>query len=123
MIILVLFGLGMCLLAMFMVVAPLRFANGILRFSEKPWFHPFEIASRLIVGVLFLFFAKHSAHSVVAYTLGFVLCFVSLLLLLIGADKHRAFARLTVSIGQRFRPLGVLAIACGLGLIYIGLKQ
>jgi len=121
MLLLTIFGLGMFLLGSVMLVKPIAFSNVIASFSQKPWFHAFEILSRLIVGVLFIFFAGQSTFPKELYFLGALLCFVSVFLVLIGAKRHKRFALLTSTIGSKFRPIGVVAQICGAILMYIGL--
>lgn len=60
---LILFGLGMFTFGGVMLFKPMAFANGILEFSKKSWFHSFEITSRLIVGLLFIWQSKLSTYS------------------------------------------------------------
>lgn len=105
------FGFG-CL----MIEAPLQFSRGIALFSEKLWFHPFEIISRAIFGVLCLTFATNAPHSTLLYLIGGVLCFSSIFLVIIGSDRHKKFAILTSRIGNKFRVLGLVAVLCGFGL-------
>ncbi len=107
----------------FMVAKPRQFSKGIVQFSEKPWFHIFEIVSRGTFGVFFLLVAGSSAYPTLIAILGGVLCFVSLFLIIIGPARHKRFALLTSSIGKNFRALGFIALACGAGLIYLGLAQ
>ena len=105
----------------FMVCKPLQFSRGITQFSEKQWFHTFEIMSRAIFGVLFLLGAGSTAYPAFVAFLGGVLCFVSVFLIIIGPVRHKRFALLTSGIGKNFRAVGLIAIACGASLIYLGL--
>ena len=120
MLIIVLFGLGMFALGAIMFLKPMAFSNSIATFSHKTWFHHFEIVSRLLIGVLFLLFAKQTSYPTVITVLGIILCFVSVFLVLIGEQRHKRFALRTARIGKHFRPLGLIAILCGASLIYIG---
>ncbi len=110
-------------LGCFMVGRPVAFSKGIVHFSEQPWFHTFEIVSRGLFGGLFLCAASSTAYPTFVAGLGGVLCFVSLFLILIGPTRHKRFALLTSRIGKHFRALGLVALACGVGLIYLGLAQ
>jgi len=121
MIIISLFGLGMLGFGFFMMLKPLAFAAGIERFSQKSWFHIFEISSRAIVGLLFIYFADQAPYPKTVFIIGVILCFVSVFLLVLGEERHRRFAKITVAIGKHFRYLGVIAIVCGVALIYVGL--
>jgi hypothetical protein len=103
-----------------MAIDPLKFSAGIARFSEKPWFHVFEIISRVVLGVLFLVFAEKTAFPMAIKVLGGILCFVGLFLAVIGENRHKRFAQLTAGIGKNFRFLGFFAILCGGVIIYLG---
>lgn len=120
MVMLTIFGFGMFVLGSIMLFNPIMFANGINKFSNKDWFHTFEITSRLLIGVLFIVFAENSSYPRVLYILGVILCFVSVFLLVIGENRHKRFARLTSKIGVHFRPIGLFAQICGIVLMYIG---
>lgn len=119
-VILALFGFGMFIFGSMMVAKPNAFAKGITAFSNKPWFHLFEIISRLTLGVLLLLFSEQTSYPLVMQIIGGVLCFVGLFLIVIGSERHRRFASLTAKIGQYYRPIGIFAQLCGLGLIYLG---
>ena len=51
------FGVLMLLFSLMMLFRPHAFAQGIINFSEQPYFHPFEMISRLIAGGLFVAYA------------------------------------------------------------------
>ena len=112
----------MLIFGLMMFVKPHQFSEGIVSFSEQTWFHPFEILSRLTLGLLFLFLADTSPYSMLFNIIGGVLCFVAVLLLVMGAKRHKAFARKSATIGRNFRPIGVVAIVVSCGLIYLGLS-
>ena len=118
---LLMFGIGMVSFGCFMVCRPMQFSRGIVQFSEKPWFHAFEIVSRGLFGVLFLLAADSTAYPNFVTVLGGILCFASVLLFSIGPARHQRFALMTAKIGKTFRLLGLIAIAGGVGLIYLGL--
>lgn len=120
MFLLVLFGSGMFVFGCMMVAKPDAFAKGITEFSNKPWFHLFEIVSRLTLGVLLLLISEQTSYPLLIQVIGGVLCFVGLFLIVIGSERHRKFASLTTRIGRYFRPIGIVAQLCGLGLVYLG---
>lgn len=122
MLIVMLFGAGMILLGAIMLIQPMRFANGIATFSQKAWFHVFEIVSRFVIGVLFILFARHTAFPELVLGLGILLVGVSLFLIVLGEKKHKRFAMETVKIGQKFRPIGMIAILAGVALLYVAIK-
>lgn len=119
MIIITLFGIGMLAFGLFMMIKPRQFADGIGRFAEQRWFHPFEIISRAFIGILFLLLADQTPYPKTVFYIGIILCFVSIFLLILGEERHKRFARITVNIGKNFRYLGMIAIACGAGIIYL----
>jgi uncharacterized membrane protein YjdF len=121
MILLTIFGFGMFVLGSVMAFKPVAFSNGIASFSQKSWFHAFEITSRIIFGILLILFAEQSSFANLLYFLGGILCFVGVFLLLIGSKRHKRFALLTSRIGEKFRPIGVVGQICGVVLMYIGL--
>ena len=106
-----------------MIAKPLQFSRGIVQFSEKRWFHAFEIASRGILGILFLILASKTSYPTVVAFIGGVLCFVSVFLIVIGPSRHRKFALLTSGLGKNFRFLGLVAVGCGFALVYLGAAQ
>lgn len=122
MIVLFILGLGMCCLGVIMVIRPRSFAHGVRAFSRKSWFHQFEITSRLVLGATALLIAEDSQYPRLLFGLGGLLCFVSLLLILIGSRRHIQFAQLSAKIGMGFRPIGIVAIACGATLCYFSLR-
>lgn len=119
MILIIFFGFGMIGFGCLMAVKPIQFSHGIVRFSEQPWFHTFEIISRLIAGLVFLLLADETAYPKIVLFIGGILCFTGMFLFLIGAERHKRFARLTSDIGQNFRPIGFVAILCGLGIVHL----
>jgi hypothetical protein len=122
MLIVMLFGAGMILLGAIMFIQPMRFANGIAAFSQKAWFHVFEIVSRLVIGVLFMIFAQHTAFYQLIFGLGALLVGVSIFLIVIGEQRHKSFAMKTVKIGHKFRPIGMIAILAGGSLLYVAIN-
>ncbi len=121
MLIILAFGLGMVAFGIMMIKNPMSFSQGIRAFSEKPWFHAFEIMTRLIIGCLLLFVASETTYPFTFTLLAGILCFTSLFLIIIGEKKHRQFAHTTSKIGKHFRILGVLSVICGAGISYLGL--
>lgn len=117
---LILFGFGMFTLGGIMLFKPMVFANGISQFSNKSWFHSFEITSRFIVGLLFIWQSKHSSYPLLFLVLGMVLCFTSIFLVLIGSSQHKRFAILTAKIGKWFRPIGMFSLLAGSVIMYLG---
>ncbi len=120
MLIILAFGFGMMTFGIMMIKNPIGFSQSIKVFSEKPWFHMFEIMTRLVIGCLLLFVATDTAYPFTFTLLAGILCFTSLFLIIIGAKRHKQFALLAVKIGKHFRILGVLSVLCGAGISYLG---
>lgn len=117
------FGTVMLGFGCYMCAQPIRFSNGIIWFSERKWFHLFEIVSRFILGVFFILFSDKTAYPLFVNFLGGLLCFVSLFLVAIGSNRHRRFALLVAKIGKNFRYLGLIAIICGAIIVSLGLMS
>jgi len=122
MLLLIIFGLGMCIFGAMMFARPMRFSSGIELFCEKPWFHTFEVVSRFLVGALFLLLSANSGHPNLFVFIGVLLCFVTVFLIVIGPSRHKAFALRASKIGKWFRPLGLVAMLCGSGLVYVSIS-
>lgn len=116
-----LLGFGISVFALLMIKNPVRFATNIEQFSKKSWFHLFEILSRMTIGTLLLVLANGTHAPNLYYSMGFLFCFVSIFLILIGKERHIKFAVLTSSFGKHFRLVGLLAFPLGLALIYLEL--
>jgi len=121
MLLVALFGAGMLGFGLFMFLKPERFACQLMVFSQKSWFHGFEIATRFVIGLMFLLVANLGRWYLIVEFLGWLLCFVSLFLVLIGEHRHRRFAQLTVKLGKGFRYVGIFAIFLGTILIMVSL--
>lgn len=123
MIIILLFGLGMSIFGLYMSIKPNHFSRGIIKFSEKPWFHIFEIVTRLVLGLLFVFFSEQTKYPNLVMLLGIVFCLVSVLLVIIGSTKHRQFAVFVANyLKNKFRYIGGFATILGLLIMYVAMK-
>lgn len=113
------FGLLMMFLSALMVINPAAWSRGIVHFSEKYYFHPFEILSRLGFGAGFVICAEQSRFPQLMMGIGYLLVAVGLGLLVTPPAKHKAFA---VWSAQRFislfRPAGAMSFFFGGFLIY-----
>ncbi len=105
-------------LSVYMIVTPEGWSNGILAFSEKPYFHVFEIVSRFLLGVVLIFFAGETLHTGFFTYFGYLLFGVSIFLLIMGQKRHRAFALRSAGFGKWFRPAGFFSLAFGVFVIY-----
>lgn len=114
----------MMLLSIVMIINPGYWADGIVKFSKKPWFHPFEIISRFVFGVLFVLFAPQTPYPTLVLVIGCLLIAVSIGLLFTPPSKHRQFALWSAEkFRNKFRPLGFVSLIFGAFLIYLAVKN
>ncbi len=114
------FGLLMMMLSIVMIANPNYWSNAIVLFSQKPYFHSFEISSRLIIGIIFVLYHQDALYPVFILVIGGLLIAVSIGLLIIGADKHKQFALWSAQkFNKVFRWAGLASLAFGLFLIYV----
>jgi hypothetical protein len=112
------FGLLMMLISLVMIARPQYWSGAIVKFSEKPWFHPFEIVTRLGFGLAFYRFAGDTASPDLMRAIGFLLMAVALGLLLTPPAKHRQFAVWSAHrFAKTFRPMGVISFLFGAFLV------
>ncbi|SRR3989338_2713204 len=113
------FGLLMLLFSLTMLFRPGDFAQGIINFSEQPYFHPFEIISRLIAGGIFVVYAADTQFPVLFKAIGLVLLLVGAGLALTPPSVHKKFA---VQAAQRcknyFSLIGMVSVVLAVALIY-----
>ena len=109
----------MILLSIVMITNPENWSNRIVKFSEKPYFHPFEILSRLAFGVVFIMAADQTLYPSLMLVIGYLLIGVGVGLLLIPPSKHRQFAVWSARrFKNTFRPMGLGSLFFGAFLIY-----
>ena len=119
-----LFGLLMMLLSALMVVNPRAWSKGIISFSERPYFHPFEILTRLGFGLLFIKYSNQTLFPNLMLGLGYLLIAVGFGLLLTPPSKHKMFAVWSASKFENiFRPAGIFSFGFGAVLIYASLSK
>ena len=117
------FGFLMILLSALMVVNPEYWSEGIVRFSQKFYFHLFEILSRLIFGVIFIVFSDQTFYPVVMLVIGYSLVAVGVGLLITPPSKHRQFAVWSAQkFKKMFRPAGVCSFVFGVFIVYAALR-
>ncbi|MEW6982520.1 hypothetical protein AAD001_07690 [Colwelliaceae bacterium 6471] len=113
------FGLLMMCLSVVMIVNPNYWSDGIVRFSNKPYFHWFEIISRVTAGFVFVLFNKSTLFPELILGFGYLLIAVGFGLLITGSVKHRKFAVWSAhKFKSTFRPAGVGSFIFGTFLIY-----
>lgn len=109
--------------SLIMIANPAAWSRGILRFSEKPYFHFAEMSIRLLLGAVFLYFASETMFPLLIKVIGGVLVAVGFLLVVIGPKRHIAFAERSATFTSIFRPAGFFSLAFGIFLIYISLNK
>ena len=102
-----------------MIWSPQSWADAIVAFSNKSYFHPAEIVTRLAGGTVFVYFAEQTLFPRVILAAGYLLLAVGVGLLLTPPSRHRQFALWTAAhcIGI-FRPAGFVSVLFGGFLIY-----
>ncbi|WP_160056029.1 hypothetical protein [Shewanella litoralis] len=102
-----------------MLLKPVAFADAIIVFSRKRYFHYFEILSRLAIGAALLLDAHNTAYPLVFEFIGNLLFIVAIVLVFMAEKHHKKFA---VTAAKQcvswFKPAGLAAIAFGLWTLY-----
>ena len=111
-------GLLTIFLSVVMILNPDAWSRGILAFSQKPYFHCAEIASRLLLGGTLIFFADATLYPLIIKAVGGVFVFAGAILMLIGSKWHREFAVRSSTFKRIFRPAGFFSAAFGAFVIY-----
>jgi hypothetical protein len=113
------FGVLMLFFSLLMLFRPNAFANGIINFSEQPYFHPFEIISRLIAGGIFVAYASDTHFPLSFKVIGLVLLLVGAALALTPPRLHKKFAVQSANKCRNyFSLIGMVSIGLSLTLIY-----
>jgi len=119
MLIVVGFGLLMMFFSIIMIINPNYWSKSIIDFSNKHYFHWFEILSRFIVGILFVMTSDSSQSPNLAYGIGVLLLLVSFGLLALGPTRHKTFAVWSAAkFKSVFRISGIASFTFGVYLIY-----
>ena len=118
-----LFGALMALISVVMVANPGYWSRGIVRFSKVACFHPFEILSRLVFGIVLIRFSDQTLHPTLISVVGYILVAAGIGLSLTPPSKHRQFA---VWSAQKFRPVfrpaGAVSFAFGIFIVHAALS-
>ena len=118
------FGFLLMLFSVLMIIKPECWADGIVKFSQKLWFHPFEILSRFVFGLGFVLFAEETLYPKLTLVIGYLLIAVSVGLLFTPPAKHRQFAVWSAhKFRNKFRWLGFASLFFGAFLIYIAIDS
>jgi uncharacterized membrane protein HdeD (DUF308 family) len=119
MVFIVTFGLIMVLLSLQMMKKPGEFSAAIIKFSNQSYFHIFEILSRLIFGLIFIYYAPSTSAVMINTVLGYLMLFTSILLVFLGAQKHRKFALWSArKFRSMFRFSGIFSFVFGVYIVY-----
>ena len=114
------FGLLMICLSIIMIVNPSYWSNGIVDFSRKPYFHWFEVISRLIAGLVFVLYSHTTLYPQLVLSIGYLLIAVGFGLIITGSVKHHQFAVWSANkFKSIFRLAGFGSFIFGGFLIYI----
>ena len=114
-------GLVAVLLSLLMMWDPAKWCRGMVAFSEKPWFHMFEITSRLALGGVLFYFADSTLHPNAIRVVGGLFLFAGVFLVFIGKERHKALAVRFAEYGRWFRFVGPFSIVFGAFLNYTAL--
>lgn len=106
-------GLLTIILCTIMIVSPAAWSRGILSFAEKPYFHIFEITTRLLLGGVLIFFADGTRYPLFIKIVGGVFIFAGAFLIIAGEKRHREFAVKSSTFIKLFRPAGVAGVLFG----------
>jgi hypothetical protein len=118
------FGLLLMVFSIMMVINPGGWSKGIISFSQKPYFHPFEIISRAAFGMIFIYYSKQTLYPNFILGMGYLLVAVGIGLLVIGSIRHRQFALWSATKFKRtFRPSGFFSFIFGVFLVYAALSK
>lgn len=106
------FGLLMLLFSLVMVIRPAAFADGIIAFSEQPYFHIVEVVSRIIAGVIFIQYCADTRFPQLILAIGIVLLCVGIgLACTTPPSQHRKFALWSAqAFKNQFRLIGVVSV-------------
>jgi uncharacterized protein YjeT (DUF2065 family) len=116
------FGVLMIFFCFLMAVNPQRFSEGIVTFSEKKWFHLFEIISRFIAGAIFIAYSNLTLYPSIFEIFGYGLVLVAIGLVALGPRRHKKFAVWAAhSFRSKFRLIGIASIPFGVLIIYMAL--
>ena len=118
MIIALLFAVALCVLGWRMLINPKLWVANIVQFGQWQHFHLFEIASRLLVGALFIGSSASTGAPAFFSGFGYFLILVALGLIVFGEHQHRDFAIHVCPKFEKWYPVGGFVAIC-LGLVLL----
>ena len=116
-------GLMTIILSSIIIASPAAWSRGILAFAAKPYFHIFEITSRLTLGGVLIYFADSTMYPLVLKIVGGVFIFAGMFLIAAGSKRHREFAVRSAAFLKLFRPAGIAGVIFGAFIIYIAVAR
>lgn len=116
-------GLLTIIMSTIMIVSPAGWSRGITAFAARPYFHIFEITSRLILGGVLFYFAGAVMYPLFIKMVGGLFLFAGIFLIAIGSKRHRAFAERSATFTNVFRPAGIAGVIFGAFIIYIAIAK
>jgi len=112
----------MIFICAFMAVNPKQFSEGIIIFSEKSWFHAFEIIARATMGLIFIKYSNTTLYPSVFNIVGYGLLVVAIGLIILAPKKHKKFTLWAAQkFENNFRLIGILSIPLGGLIIFMAL--
>ena len=115
-------GVLMVFFSAVMIASPPAWSRAIVSFAGWRYFHVFEIVSRLLIGLVLALVAGDAGYPTVTYILAAAFLFAGLFLILIGKERHRAFAAKAATFVWLFRPAGVAWLAFGVFIIHAAIR-
>ena len=113
-------GVSIVCFGLFMLLKPVPFADAIVQFSRKRYFHYFEIISRLAIGAALLLDAHNTAYPLVFELIGNLLFIIAIVLVFMTEKHHKRFAVSAAKHGVSwFKPAGVVAITFGFWTVFV----
>lgn len=116
-----LFGLLMIAVSLVILFKPVYFSFKTIEFSHQKWFHPFEISSRILFGIILVYFAEQTLHPTLFGYLGYIIMAVGVGLLFTPVTLHQKYARYWAAKVSWLKVPAILGIAFGMFVIFSAL--
>lgn len=118
----IVFAFLMMAFSVLMIINPQAWSKGIIAFSNKSYFHVFEVVSRLFFAAVFIYYSPQANYPQVFYGIGVLLLLVGCGLLFTPPQKHRQFALWSaVKFINVFRFAGCFSFIFSVFLLYASL--
>ena len=113
------FGALICIAGALLLIRPLVIVNYLKSHKNSLWLYLSAIVVRLIIGYLFIVFARYSNYPIAITVIGWIAIVAALVFLLIGRTHFsRLFTWLINSAMGYARLMGMFALFFGLFIIY-----